>query len=218
MLSWEPWRFRDDRFSFVKALGDDFDLCLRAYAGAQRYLEDILDGHEWFSYRLRLPGGGEGALELLRVALAMGDGAARHTLARLLDQTAADWLGEAPAGTGAEEDGGSGEDWAVLRRRIEEPGKLELDAPELAPEELTYQTLVRSRAAMARYTVLLDGAAAGRSGSEDGIDPAKLPEPALGVTEPWMQAVLKADLRGLAACGRPQHFATSPATPGSCRT
>lgn len=197
VLSWEPWRFRDDRFSFVKALGDDFDLCLRAYAGAQRYLEDILEGHEWLSYRLRLPGGAEGALELLRVALAMGDGAARHTLARLLDEIPADWLGEAPAGAGAEEDDGAGDDWEALRRRIEEPGRLAFDAPELAPEELTYQTLVRSCAAMARYTVLLAARRLVDRGLADGVDPARLPEPALGVTEPWMQAVPKADLRGL---------------------
>ena len=78
VLSWEPWRFRDDRFSFVKALGDDFDLCLRVYAGAQRYLEDILEGHEWLSYRLRLPGGatvdGRDVLDAARAAgLAWGE-------------------------------------------------------------------------------------------------------------------------------------------------
>lgn len=199
VLSWEPWRFRDDRFSFVKALGDDFDLCLRAYAGAQRYLEDILDGHEWLSYRLRLPGGAEGARELLQVALAMGDGAARHTLARLLDEVAADWLGEAPAGEGmaAEEGAGRSEDLEALRRRIDEPGQLTFDAPELAPDELTYQTLVRSCAALARYTVFLTARRLADRGLTDGVDPAKLPEPALGVTEPWMQAIPKSDLRGL---------------------
>ncbi len=199
VLSWEPWRFRDDRFSFVKALGDDFDLCLRAYAGAQRYLEDIVEGHEWLSYRLRLPGGAAGARELLLVALAMGDGAARHTLARLLDQAAADWLGEAPAGEGAaaEAGAGQGEDWEALRRRLDEPGQLSFDAPELAPDELTYQTLVRSCASLARYTVLLTARRLADRGVTDGVDPAKLPEPALGVTEPWMQAVPKGDLRGL---------------------
>lgn len=195
VLSWEPWRFRHDGFSFIKAMGDDFELCLRAFAGAQRYLEDVLDGYEWYSYRLKLPGGRAGAFELLKVALVLGDGVARHTMAEMLDQAETAWHETAPPGADGHTDQHA--DWDELRRRIEKSERPAFDAPALDDEVMTYQTLVRSCAALARYTVLLAARRLVDRGLSDGVDLTKLPEAALDTTEPWMKAVPKADLRGL---------------------
>ena len=195
ILSWEPWRFKNDGFSFIKALGDDFDLSLRAYAGAQRYLEDVLEGYEWYSYRLKLPGGRAGAFELLKVALVLGDSAARHTMAHLLDQAETAWLDTAPSGAAGDDERQA--DWHELRRRIEDSERPAFDAPALGDQALTYQTLVRSCAALARYTVLLAARRLVDRGLSDGVTIKKLPEAALDTTEPWMKSVPKTDLRGL---------------------
>jgi hypothetical protein len=195
VLSWEPWRYKDDGFNFIKALGDDFDLTLRAYAGAQRYLEDVLEGHEWHSYRLVLPGGATGVFELLKVALVLGDGAARQVLSRLFAHAETAWLEEAPPREG--ESDLTHADWQALRQRIEQSERPAFDAPALGEQELTYQTLVRSCAALARYTVLLTARRLVERGLTDGIDPRKLPESTLGVAEAWMQTAPGADLRGL---------------------
>lgn len=195
ILSWEPWRFKNDGFNFIKALGDDFNLSLRAYAGAQRYLEDVLEGYEWYSYRLKLPGGRSGAFELLKVALVLGDSAARHTMAQLLDEAEKTWLDKAPPGAASDEKLHA--DWDELRRRIENAERPAFDAPALDDQDLTYQTLVRSCAALARYTVLLAARRLVDRGEADGLNLEKLPEAALDTTEPWMISVPKADLRGL---------------------
>lgn len=191
VLSWEPWRFKNDGFSFIKAMGDAFDLSLRAYAGAQRYLEDVLEGYEWYSYRLKLPGGRAGAFELLKVALVLGDGVARHTMAEMLDEAEQASHETAPPGA----DGNA--DWHELRHRIEQSERPAFDAPALDDQVTTYQTLVRSCAALARYTVLLAARRLVDRGLSDGVDLDKLPEAALSTTEPWMKSVPKADLRGL---------------------
>ena len=52
---------------------------MRAFAGPQRFLEDTLRGHEWFSFRLQLPGGQDGLTDLPKVRVALGDGGARRT-------------------------------------------------------------------------------------------------------------------------------------------
>jgi hypothetical protein len=195
VLSWEPWRFVDDGFNFIKALGDDFDLSLRAYAGAQRYLEDTLEGHEWYSYRLQLPGGAEGVFELLKVALVLGDGAARRIISRLLNEGEAAWLEKAPPGQA--DTASLRADWQELRRQIEGAEPPQLDALALGDDDLTYQTLLRSCAALARYTVLLATHRLVDRGLDASVNLAKLPPAVLGTTEPWMQSVPKSDLRGL---------------------
>ena len=57
-----------------------YKLSLRAYAGPRRFLEDTLRGRDWFSYRVRMPGGEKGYSELLKVVLALGDGVASDTI------------------------------------------------------------------------------------------------------------------------------------------
>jgi hypothetical protein len=155
----------------------------------------VLEGYEWHSYRLALPGGAAGAFELLKVALVLGDGAARQVLARLFEHAETAWLEEAPPRDGTNDL--SGADWQALRRRIEESERPDFDAPALDEEELTYQTLVRSCAALARYSVLLTAHRLVDRGLTDGIDLEKLPASTLGATEAWMQTAPKADLRGL---------------------
>ena len=65
---------------------------MRAYAGPQRFLEDTLRGRDWFSYRVRMPGGEQGYSELLKVVLALGDGVANDTISGLLDKGEAEFL------------------------------------------------------------------------------------------------------------------------------
>ena len=61
VLSWETWRSPKTSLDLRASLGlRDLALSLRAYAGAQRYLEDSIRGRGWHAYRLQLPGGRRG--------------------------------------------------------------------------------------------------------------------------------------------------------------
>jgi len=72
IFSWEAWRPPQSKFSIKEGLDESaYGLTLRAFAGPQLFLEDSLRQHDWFSYRLRLPGGKAGLQELLKVVLAL---------------------------------------------------------------------------------------------------------------------------------------------------
>ena len=192
VLSWESWRAPGERFNLIKGLDASYGLSLRAYAGPQRFLEDSLRKRDWFSYRLRMPGAEEGLTELLGVALALGDGAARRTIARLLRQGEKDWLAHAPMG---ENEPAPEQQWQALQQRVEYS---EINEPELiVSEEATYQSLLRSCATLARYTVLLSASRLVQRGHTDGLVLDELPEPILGTPEGWMGAVARAKLSGI---------------------
>jgi len=97
VLSWETWQESRVRYSGFKGLdAASYRLSMRAFAGPQRFLEDTLHGRDWFSYRVRMPGGQQGSAELLKVVLALGDGVANDTVSALLDRSEEETLKHAP--------------------------------------------------------------------------------------------------------------------------
>jgi hypothetical protein len=195
ILSWESWRSPEKGFNVFAAMDEAaYGLSQRAYAGPQRFLEDSLHELEWFSYRLCIPGGRKGLKELLTVALALGDGVARHTFSSLLQQSEADWLSHAPASA---DDLGITQQWQTLQQRARfsmapDDPTLNLDAG-----QSSYQTLVRSCSTLSRYTVLVTVHRLIRQGFTDGIVIEELPPASLRDAENWMDDVAHANLKGL---------------------
>ena len=196
VFSWESWRPPHQRFSLQEGLDETaYGLSLRAFAGPQRYLEDSIRRRDWFSYRLQLPGGQAGVRELFSVCVVLGDGVARDTIHRLLEQGEEDWLSHAPSG---EEDPDQADAaWRRLTERLRTAAPPADAAPALRTEEQTYHVLVRSCAALARYAILVAVHRLLERGLRGDVRREKLPAPELDKTEPWMQDVARADLRGL---------------------
>ncbi len=203
VFSWEPWHAIGVKFDFIKALDDRFGLTMRGYAGAQRYLEDALAGLPWMSYRLRMPAGVDGLKELFKICVAIGDGAARHSIARILDEHGEAWLQEMSQADETKPDdeviAEVRQHWEELRARIDVSQSPGIDVRNLLEDHQSYNTLVRSCASLARYTVLLTAHRLVEQGLGDGLSSEKLPPAVLGEPEPWMQGAAQADLLGILA-------------------
>jgi hypothetical protein len=193
ILSWESWRPMGEGFSLVKGLDARYGLTLRAFAGPQRFLEDSLRGRDWFSYRLSMPGGEAGLVELAKVAVALGDGVARHTVADLLEQGEENWLEHAPE---AAEELSAQKQWSALQERIQD-SRISDRSIYLDAEHTSYHSVLRSCATLSRYTVLTTAQRMVNRGITEGVDLNQLPEPVLREAEPWMAETAKASLTGL---------------------
>jgi len=196
ILSWESWRTNQEQFSFRQGLDiDAYRLTQRVFAGPQLFLEDSLRGREWFSYRLKLPGGREGLLELFSVGLGLGDGAARSTIAELLENAEGEWLKHAPQGETTPEQ--LRNEWQKLQQRLRESDAPEEHLVRMPDDEDGYQPLVRSCATLARYTVLTAAARMLNRGFDDEVVRKALPRFDLPSPEPWMKEVANAGLSGI---------------------
>ena len=69
----------------------------------------------------------------------------------------------------------------------------------LPPEQRGYQSVLRSCATVAYYSVLVAVNRLGERGLDDGVHPDELDDVHLGGDEPWMREVAHADLGGLFA-------------------
>ena len=198
VFGWVSWRRPDVGWELRRGLDDDaqdYWLSLRAFAGSQIFLEDTLKGRDWFSFTLRLPGGNQGLVELLKSTVTLGDGVARDTLARMLAGGEEAWLKHTPPGVGV--DPHILNEWNELLERIRTSDPQALAPVNLPPEQDTYHPLVRSCATLARYAVLLTVKRMIANGSDDGVVLKRLPEPHLGSSEVWMKELAHTDLRGL---------------------
>jgi len=198
VFGWVSWRRPDIDWDLRKGMDDDaqiYWLSLRAFAGSQMFLEDALEGRDWFSYPLRLPGGNQGLAELLMSTVTLGDGVARDTLARMLEGGEKAWLKHPPPDGDEEQDIHS--QWNELLGHIQIADPQALAPVHLPPDQDTYQPLVRSCATMARYIVLLTVKRLIANGQSDGVVLDKLPAPLLGNTEVWMKALAHTSLSGL---------------------
>jgi hypothetical protein len=196
ILSWETWRGKGSKFSYRQGLDiDAYGLTQRVFAGPQLFLEDTLRGREWYSYRLRLPGGREGLVELFSVGLGLGDGAARSTISGLLHQASGQWLEHAPHGDRSE--GQLRQEWELLQQRLQNAEAPEERLVRMPDDENGYQPLVRSCATLARYTVLTAAARLLERGYEDETVRHALPEFELPSPEPWMKEMAHASLDGV---------------------
>jgi hypothetical protein len=180
VLSWEAWRAPGAGYSVLTGLDpESYDLSLRAYSGPQRFLEDALGDRGWTCYQLQFPGGHFGSIELLKVCLALGDGIARETASRRIEEMPPD------------------ASWVALKQ-LAVPSQRD-DAVELPPAELqTYQTLLRSCATMALHSITLTLKRLREQRIDDRVDWDKVPLSDLGGEEPWMTEAATADLRGVA--------------------
>jgi hypothetical protein len=195
VLSWETWHESSVRYSGLKGLdAASYKLSMRAYAGPQRFLEDTLRGRDWFSYRVRMPGGEQGNSELLKVVLTLGDGVAKNTLASLLDKGEEEFLNHAPPD---ETDTPSGSDWQKVRELLLKRKKIDAPLPRLSGDQDGYQTLVRSCATLARYTILTAADRLLHKGVSDGVAAGAVPKPLMGEPAKWMKNIAHANLKGM---------------------
>jgi len=193
ILSWEAWRPPGVPYHALKGLDPRaFDLTMRTYAGAQRFLEDAVVGREWFAYSLRLPGGKAGLNELLRLGFVLGDSVGRRSLDRLLSVAEKRWLDGAPPAAA---------DRAAPRARWEKLREA-LNAASVPAEPLPgnhgigYQTLQRSCSTMVLHMI---DVAVERLRAAGHAEAAGRPRLRLGPQDlaPWMEELAHADLFGI---------------------
>jgi hypothetical protein len=193
ILSWEAWRPPGVPYDALKGLDPRaFDLTLRAYAGAQRFLEDALHQREWYTYTLQLPGGRKALNELLRVGLILGDSVARRSLDRLLQQAEARWRREVPP-TGADR-AEQDSQWTKLREVL---NSAQVPAEPLPGDAgIGYQTLQRSCITMALHMI---DVTVERLRAAGDTDAAKRKRLQLGPMEmaDWMEEFAHADPLGI---------------------
>lgn len=196
VFSWEAWRPPNEGYDVFTGMDPAaYLLSPRAFSGPTRFLDDALGDRPWFSYRLRLPNGQAGLVELLKVNLALCDGVARHVASGILKQTEEEWAVQAPAG---ENDVGDGQpEWEVIREAIA-PSEVTREAfSKLDDADLAYQTLLRSCATMALYTINVAVDRLVAAGHTDGLDLDHRMLPDLGTQEKWMTEISDTNLRGI---------------------
>jgi hypothetical protein len=194
VLSWEAWRPPGVDYSVLKGMDHSvYQLTMRAYSGSQRFLEDALQERDWNTYTLQLPGDRAGLTELLKVSLAMGDGAARYVLTQFLERAESEWAAEGP---GSDQQGGDamalwsalGEGWGGAHTggdaRVDMTGRT------------GYQSMLRSCATMALYMVDVTTARLIEQGyPHGGMRPTQKPEI---VDEPeWMTELAEVNIAGV---------------------
>lgn len=195
VLSWEAWRAPGVDYSVLAGMDHHvYQLSLRAYSGTQRFLEDALAERDWYVYEMDLPGGRRGAVTLLGVALALGDGAARYVIGELLDEAEGQW---AMKGPDSEEEGGdAAAQWRQLRQRAAAGGVPD-DDPRLDLTGKTgYQSLLRSCATMALYSVDVAVARLIEAGvPANGKRPTQKPE--VNDEPRWMRELAETNIAGI---------------------
>jgi hypothetical protein len=172
VLSWEAWRPPRTDYNVLTGLEPgSYHLTMRAYSGVQRFLEDALQQRDWNVYPLKLPGGRSGATELLKVCLAMGDGAARYTLSDMLVDTKEERVRSEPDTT--IESGDAAEAWRKIGASMggaRTAGDERIDLKGLTG----YQSALRSCATMALYEINVATARLIERGyPHEGMNPVK---------------------------------------------
>ena len=192
VLSWEAWRPPGTPYSMIKGMDPTvYQLTMRAYSGVQRFVEDALQRRDWEVYTLALPGGREGAIELLKVALAMGDGAGRYAMSEMLEKTEGAWVTGGPG----ESDGDAAASWRLIEEKLQDTHSLG-DARINLAGRTAYQTMLRSCAIMALYQVDVATARLIEQGhAHDGMRLVKI----AGINDipEWMTELANASVAGL---------------------
>ena len=195
MISWEAWRAPGVDYKMMKGMDPEtYELTCRAYSGPQRFLEDALMNRDWNVFELNLPGGREGCIELFKVALALGDGASRHSIVWMIEDAERKWKKE---GLDSEtEHDAVPEVWRALKERAG-AGSAPVDDPRADMTGRTgYQSLIRSCATMALYSVDLTVARLIEAGyPHEGLRPTQNPE--MQEEPAWMVELGSADIAGI---------------------
>jgi hypothetical protein len=188
VASWVSWQRPMIGWNLRKGMDDNIDLyplSMRVLSGSQSLLEDSLRQRDWFSYRLRLPGGSEGLGELFKVVMTLGDSVGRHTIAHMLECAEEEWLQSSPPPDPNRDE--MEHEWEELAHRVRGIRPLALEVRELPEDRNSYHPLTRSCATLARYSLLLTVHRLINRGQSDGVNVDKLPDPAIGCTETWMR-------------------------------
>ena len=195
VFSWEAWRPPGVDFDVLVGMDSDaYQLSLRTYSGRQRFMEDALAGREWEVYTLSLPGGKAGARELLLVCFALGDGAARYTIGQMLDEAEEEWVLQGPGSETGGEDATS--QWRALREKARSQGVPTEDPLLDMTGKTGYQSLIRSCASMALYSVDVAVTRLIDSGTpHDGMRPTQTPW--IGDEPEWMADLAHTNLAGI---------------------
>jgi hypothetical protein len=195
IVSWEAWRAPGVDYKMMKGMDPEtYELSCRAYSGPQRFLEDALMNRDWNMYELDLPGGRESYRELLLVALALGDGASRHSIVWMIEEAERKWRDEG-LGSDPEQSAAVGV-WKALKERAGSSSPPVDDPRADMTGKTGYQSLIRSCATMALYIVDLTVARLIEAGyPHEGKRPTKRPEM---IDEPeWMVELGSADIAGI---------------------
>ncbi len=196
IFSWEAWRKPGEDYDVIVGMDRTaYALSLRVFTGRQRYLEDILGKRDWFCTPLTLPGGQAGVLELLRVIAVMGDGYGRATIGHLLDDAKDAWV-QAGGPLHADSKDLLAE-WNELQNSISK--SREIKDPNMKPVDATqsYQTLIRSCATMALYTINVATERL-KNNKTVGAEEVKLVAmPDINEVPEWMNELAHVDLKGM---------------------
>ena len=198
VASWVSWQRPKIGWNLRKGLDDNIDLyplSMQVLTGSQSLLDDSLRERDWFSYRLRLPGGREGWGELFKVVMTLGDSVGRHTLAHMLDSAEDEWLQHAPPSDDTRQE--REHEWQELKDRVREVQPLALQVNDLPDDRNSYHPLTRSCATLARYSLLLTAHRMISRGKSEGVVLEKLPQPEIGSTELWMRQMAHTGWRSL---------------------
>jgi hypothetical protein len=196
VFSWEAWRAPDIGFDVKTGMDpESYLLSPRVFSGPTRFLDDSLGQRDWFSYPLRLPNGRQGLAELLRTNLALCDGVARHTVSKILKQSEKQWLEQAPGGGVPDEEAIAR--WRTLLDVVAPHSVTDDSLINLEEKDLAYQTLLRSCATMALYTINVAVDRLVADGHTDGLNADHRMLPELGKQEPWMTELAETDLKGI---------------------
>jgi len=196
VFSWEAWRPPNVSYNVKTGMNPSaYLLSPRVFSGPTRFLDDALGQRDWFSYRVRMPHGKDGFSELLKTNLALCDGVARHTVSQILEQSEESWADQAPE---KDQDRQSAlDDWAALRKVVAPVTVTNDTLINLKEQDLAYQTLLRSCATMALYTINVAVQRLEALGYSDGLNPDFQMLPDLGRQEKWMTELADTDLKGI---------------------
>ena len=193
VLSWEAWRPPGTGYSIKDGMDPDvYQLSMRAYSGVQRFIEDALQQRNWEAYPLSLPGDRAGMAELLKVSLALGDGAGRCVMSEILKHAGDAWVVGGPSG---EHHGDAAESWRELQDRLKDAPTPRDPRLDLAGRS-SYQTVIRSCASMALYQIKV---AAARLVEQGHARPGGRPIVMPGITDipEWIAELSQTNVAGL---------------------
>lgn len=197
VLSWEAWRPPGVDFNILIGMDHrNFELTMRAYSGPQRFLEDALGNRDWNTYYLKLPGGTRGFAELLKVGLALGDGAARHSIGRMLQLAEDEWAAQGPDAVPGGDNAAA--QWRMLKELAASKTPTVDDSRVEMAGKTGYQSLLRSCATMALYNVDVAVARLIEAGvPHEGIRPTQTPN--IENEPEWLAQLADADIAGIFA-------------------
>ncbi len=196
VISWEAWRPPDEGYDVITGMDPSaYLLSPRLFSGPTRFLDDALGHRDWFSYRLRMPNGQAGLVELLKTNLALCDGVARHTVSKILDEGGEDWLNFGPDRDA--DSVGKLIEWEELREVVAPKTVTNDTQYNLDDRDMAYQTLLRSCATMALYSINVTVDRLVAAGHTDGLDLDNRMLPDLGREEKWMTDLASTDLKGI---------------------